>query len=446
MNTCHVCGQAVALAESGRGAKSWMERHVVDGKVCAGSFRTPRQMTERPTNLKSPVQETFPGPSKQSRDAAGDAVGVSGKLVEAATTAYCRITAKVKPERQYISVKPRKPSDEVAAFVLEEGEGTLWGCCLKRYFPLKLNLRSDSTRSYYRRAIKSFGVFLGRQPLLADLNDDTVTMWLKWLLESGDNRVNTKRERVGRILTLWSWCAKRRLVEQFPTVCRPREQESVPHAWTVEQLAKLFKAASEEPGHIASIPSGDWWSAWLAFVFWTAERYGAAMAVRWEWIDLDRGVASIPAEVRKGGTKNGTYHLAAEVVGLLRKIRTSDTGVAFPWPYCESMYYIRFGNILKRAGLPTGRKCKTHCLRATHATIRTVLGGDAAKALMHSDPETTRKHYIDPTHLPPDVVKLPTPWGHDQPSAAPFNNSAVIAMELPADEAKALPRARRVAG
>jgi integrase len=308
---------------------------------------------------------------------------------------------------------------------------------------------------------------------LSDLNDDTVTIWLKSLLDSGENRVNTIRERVGRILTLWTWCAKRRIVDMFPTVQRPPEQESVPHAWDEEELGRLFKSAAEEKGFIRGILAADWWVAWLAFIFNTAERLSAALALRWEWIDLKRGVVTIPAEVRKGGVKVGIYHLWPETIPLLEKIRPDNgTGLVFPQD-SPTMYHRYFGQILARAGLPSDRKCKTHCLRATHATIRTVLGGDAAKALLHSDPVTTRKHYIDPRHLPPDSVKMPVPWVDGQtqpkalpgpgnpeedegtspvsppapkPKAGPSNHAAVIAMEASDAELRALPRARRIAG
>jgi integrase len=179
-------------------------------------------------------------------------------------------------------------------------------------------------------------------------------------------------------------------------------------------LHRLFAAARKERGTIEGIPAGYWWEGFLAFVFCTAERKGAALALRWEWIDLARLTATIPPQVRKGRTKAGQYRLWPEIVPLLVRIQEPQRELVFPWPKCERAYYTVYDRILRDAGLPVNRNAKTHCLRASHATWQAAVGADAAGALLHSDPATTRKHYIDVRHLPPVENKLFVPWTGEQ--------------------------------
>jgi integrase len=278
-------------------------------------------------------------------------------------------------------------------FKLSDEPGTLWHFCQHVYFPRNLRMRSKRTRECYMLALRKFGEYLGRQPALTDLDDDTVTAWTKHMLDVEQRSAYTIRERMGRVLSVWNWAAKRRKttgVEEPPTVRRPEAPEPVPTALTAEQLRKLFTAARRLRGTICGIPAADWWSAWLAFIYNTAERYGAASQLKWEWVDLTTRVASIPAKVRKGGRKNAVYHLWPETVALLRKIVDPQRELVFPFDKDQGTYYNRYKRLLADAGLPTGRKYKTHSLRVSHATMRMVLGGDATAALMHSDPATTR--------------------------------------------------------
>lgn len=151
--------------------------------------------------------------------------------------------------------------------------------------------------------------------------------------------------------------------------------------------------------------------ALFAFAWSTAERCGACLALRWEWVNLEAGIATIPASVRKGRRKNAVYHLWPEVVALLREIRLPERELVFPFDHSEGCYFYRYGRILERASLPNDRKSKTHSLRVSHATWCEINGGDASRALMHSSPETTRKSYIDARLLPSIESPLFVPWG-----------------------------------
>lgn len=283
---------------------------------------------------------------------------------------------------------------------------TLWVICERSYFPRKLNL-GPPTRRQYKLALDCFGRTLGHEPEESDLNDDALLLWTRALLDR-ELSPYTINERVGRIKTLWSWLAKRGLCRTFPTVPRLTCPEPTPRAWTEGELSRLFAAADLEGGLIGPVPARLWWQARLAFHWFCGERFGAVKALRQDWCDLERAVCTIPAAVRKGRRKPATYHLPAPLVESLRQIWVPARELVFPWPWTDGAYWLRWNRILRHAGLPGGRRSKTQALRISHATHRQRLGDDASRALLHSDPATTARHYIDRSFAAPPKP-LPDP-------------------------------------
>jgi integrase len=280
-----------------------------------------------------------------------------------------------------------------------QSELTLWQWCEQVYFPRRISIRSANTKRQYRYALEDFAEFLGRQPTLADLDDDALTVWLSSLMDRG-LAVDTCREKVGRITALWNWLAKRGSVPKFPTLQMPAASDPSPTAWTKDELVRLFDAASRENKPICGIPGWHYWPARLAWYWWTGERYGATRDLRWQWVDLDQAVAVVPAKIRKGRRKHATYHLPAPLVELLRKIELPKRELVFPWDRSEGMYWKDFGRILRRAGLPEKRR-KSQALRISHATWLEVMGEDATRSLLHGDRQTTQRHYLDARFKPP---------------------------------------------
>lgn len=292
----------------------------------------------------------------------------------------------------------------------------LWKVCEGDFFPRRLKIRSQDTRRQYRYAIDSYGESLGRPATTDDLNDDAVTLWLSKLLDQ-ELSLYTVREKLGRVLSLWRWCAARRIVSHWPTVQPPDPPELLPLALREEELRRLFESAQKERGCIDGISAGLWWTSHLGFMFCTSERKSAALAVEIRHIDIQYRTCFIPAAERKGRKKPAVYVLWPELLPLLEELVAINPSrrLAWPWPYSEGCYYSRWRRIAKDAGLPDDRKHKSHCLRVSHATWRQVAGGDPTRQLMHSDPATTIRHYIDPRMLPADSTKLFIPWDRHPP-------------------------------
>lgn len=73
----------------------------------------------------------------------------------------------------------------------------------------------------------------------------------------------------------------------------------------------------------------------------------------------------------------------------------------FHWPYCYSYFWHRFNRIVKRAGLPTGRRGKWHKVRRTVATFYEAAGGKATVLLGRSSRKVTEAY--------PDTRYIKTP-------------------------------------
>lgn len=285
--------------------------------------------------------------------------------------------------------------------------------CEREYFPLNLKIRSPKTILQYEIALRCFARHLGHEPTTDDLHDDAITAWMGRLLQRDPPlSVNTVRERANRILALWVWLAKRTPGMRWPTVIKPVAPDPLPMALTEDQLRRLFRSASKERGRCGGVPADTWWCSFFAFVWSTAERKSAALAVRVQWIDFAAGTVTIPPQARKGGRKWGVYRLWPEVLPLLRAALAAmpHRELMWPWDKCDGAYYTAYDRILRDAEIPVTRQTKTHGLRVSHATWLKVLGGDPTRALMHGDSATTQRHYLDPRLDPPDERRLFVPW------------------------------------
>lgn len=281
--------------------------------------------------------------------------------------------------------------------------GDLWSICHDQYFRFRVKLRSEKTRIQYRLALNNFRDCLGRSPEVADLQDDNLAALCGWLLDQKLSEF-TVNERIGRIKSLWNWLARRGVVRTFPTIDKIPTEERIPRAWSVEELRKLFDSCAQERGTIDGIPAAAWWLALHSWLWCTSERKGATFGLRWDMVDLDGLVAVVPASIRKG-TTGRVYQLWPEAAAMLRSIREPSRELVFPWPFDEGTYYYRYGRLLRRAGLPDGRN-KTHAMRVSHATWREATGGNASQSLGHADPQTTRRHYLDPRIVRQDQEPL----------------------------------------
>jgi integrase len=263
------------------------------------------------------------------------------------------------------------------------------------YFLHNLRIRSEHTRDQYRYAIAAFGAAIKKKPSIDDFTDDNVRVMMRWIVEQGRSPVTANDRRI-QICALWSWCARRGIVQHWPTVEMFVVPRRIPRAWSEDQLKALMQSCLLARGKIGGIPAPLWWLSFHALQWDSGGRTSELLTARWENFDAGRQLLYIPAESRKGQRKDALYALMPDTVEMLLRINVGHP-LILPGIGCPSAFYKRYNTILERAGLPTDRRCKPQKMRVSHASWLKHRGGDATASLMHESDSTTRRSYLDPS-------------------------------------------------
>jgi integrase len=267
---------------------------------------------------------------------------------------------------------------------------------LTMFFLMRTNVRDEKTREHYRRAVRWLGEMLGREATTADLKDENLACLMKWLEMTRNQGASTVNGTHKCICSLWRWCRDRDLVRGAPTVRAIRVPRRTPRAYTQGEMERLVVAAAQTVGTICGLPASVWWLTLIQLEINTGVRATEMFHMRWENMNWETGWITVPAEFRKGKIEDGAYGLWPQTVEWLARFRRKN-GPIVPFPKHHTGFYRMWNDLLEKAGLPTGRRTKMQALRRTFATIIDANGGDASKALGHTDPTLAGKHYIDPT-------------------------------------------------
>lgn len=115
-------------------------------------------------------------------------------------------------------------------------------------------IQSDITTARGMRAVRVLPIqlweFLGREPVLDDLNLETARAWLEW--RSSQVGICSLREDAKKLLTIWRWLAAGGLVEETfatpkhllplrlgghrPEPCKPRQESEAPSRSLLQRL------------------------------------------------------------------------------------------------------------------------------------------------------------------------------------------------------------------
>ena len=274
-----------------------------------------------------------------------------------------------------------------------------------KYLPAVRRIRSATTVDKYYMSIRQFADALGYTPTIDDLTDIALIKFERYL-DSRGNALATIRGKIANLKALWNWAAKKRIVEEFPTLDPIRVPPQIPRAWTEDEVIRLLAAAKRFPGDspylerdYGGIPCGQYWYVFIRTALETGERPGALFEARWEHLDVSRGILDLPGSIRKGGIPK-QHPLRIEVLQLLEDFR-HEYDLIFPW-FRKNHQSRRnhYKYLLQFAGLPHGRKDSFHKLRRTHLTWWAARGGNATERAGHSSPKVTKDSYLDPTQLP----------------------------------------------
>ena len=267
---------------------------------------------------------------------------------------------------------------------------------LERY-ALLMNLSARSV-VIYGHTVEMFGRFLGREPLVSDLEDVTVCRFLRWratTTRSGRpvSAATVQKDR-SQLLALWTWACKKRLhAGEWPGLPRAKRVRHTPTAYTADEIAAMVRVARARTGPYGAVPAAWWWSTLLQVLWQTGARCGEAFGLRWAEVDTGRCAILFRAETRKGRIADQLRTITPALAAELERRRGLPEALVWPRPGNPLSCYASLRILCERAGVtPRG----FHAIRKASASYVAAAGGDATAHLGHADPAMTRGHYLDP--------------------------------------------------
>jgi len=267
---------------------------------------------------------------------------------------------------------------------------------VERYAPLH-NL-SDRTVVLINHSIDRLRDFLQREPVLTDFDDLTIAKFLRWRAVTPHRgkipaAASVQKDK-SHLSALWSFGARKRLVEEFPDLPRLRVPTRPPRGYTVEEVSALIRAARTCQGSIGDLPAPWVWMTLFQSLWFTGERIGSHLKLKWSEVDVEQCRITFLGENRKGGIETIQRAISPELAKLLAARRGAPGDLVWPWLQHREpgSIFQTFRKIAARAGVkPRG----FHAIRKASGSYVKRGGGDPTEHLSHSNPKTTRAHYLD---------------------------------------------------
>lgn len=286
---------------------------------------------------------------------------------------------------------------------------TLSGFLEQVYLPERLTI-TDGAVEQLRIAVRLFGRFLGHDPLLTELSKPDLFRYLKEMLNSrSPATVNSRR---AAILCLWRAAAGMDLCSDSPRCPPVKEPQSLPTAWTLEEVSRLLASCGTLRGDWHGLPVSLAWRLGLLVLWDTAWRIGTLLSARLGQVDLARGLVTVPAAHLKGRRADRLFQLHPQTMALITESMVWPREQLFPWPHQRRQIWVAFGRVLTQAGLPHDRKHKFHCIRRSAESYAAQARGVnfAAGCVGHSV-QVAMQSYISPEicRQPSLIEALPRP-------------------------------------
>jgi integrase len=312
----------------------------------------------------------------------------------------------------------------------------------------------DRTVGLLSCTIDRFEAFLQRPATIDDFEDLTLARFAKWRAEDRhwrgkQPRPATVKKDLSHLSALWTHAAKKRMTRSDGTLIEhpdlPRGLVKVslrpPKGYRLEEIDSLINAAKRRRGDIGPVPAWWFWCTILQCAWQTAERIGGLLALRWRDVDLDARRVTFDGATRKGGTKTIVRSITPELARLLGKHRRGDDDLVWPWleHRLPGSLWVSLQLLGRTAGVAVHG---FHAIRKSAGSYVAAAGGDATEYLSHSDPSTTRQHYLvaeivggaDPLDLLP---ALPSER-RAKPPAQPPETTPTGAISEPAEAGRRL--------
>jgi len=338
---------------------------------------------------------------------------------------YVRRIVRHKYKDRCLKANGRRPHENhpvvLAGLAAEEmdADGSLYRFWREQYVPKRMIGAKQVSVDQLRYTIVRFGKFLGRNPMIADLNEETVTGYLSWVINANGLSVSTANNSRSQLLSMWRYANRRGLIDKLPDIDKLREYRGLPEAWTMEELGKIIAESRKQqtPKTGMLYPPGLYFPALILTAYDTGLRIRALRGIQRSAWKPERVEITAEANVMKHKVSQ-TFQVSEETRDALQNMLASaksehDSPLLFPWPHSEEALHAAYRKILERCGLYTGPKDSFHKLRRTSATHLTAAVGieAASRHLGHSGIEMT-KRYVDPRltneHRAADNLPRPT--------------------------------------
>lgn len=269
-----------------------------------------------------------------------------------------------------------------------------------RYAVLR-NLK-DRTVVLFGETLDRLAEYLGREPELSDLDDLTISKFLRWRavtpLRGRIPAPATVAKDKAHISSLWNFAARKRLSPdiQFPDLPRLKVPKRPPRGYTVQEVSLMVRRAKRRIGRIGTIPAPQFWESLILAAWYTGERIGGLLGIRWSEVDLNGCTLTFLGGTRKGGTETITRQITPKLAAMLRARQGKPDELVWPWLEHRSpnAIFTSMRDMVRSAGVtPRG----FHAIRKASGSYVKAAGGDATEHLGHANPKTTRDHYLDPT-------------------------------------------------
>ena len=279
---------------------------------------------------------------------------------------------------------------------------------VERYRDLR-NL-SDKSVALYGMLLRRLEAHLGHMPTVADLDDLTVSRYLRARATQTwrGKPVSTASVQKDKVMlqACWNLAARKRWVQEFPELPRLKVPKRLPvgRAYTAEDVGKLVRRAKRRNGTTGGQPSAWWWATLIWTAYLTAERKSALLALRWGQVDLDRCTVTFLGATRKGRTRDISRQITPELAKVLALRKGPPEALVWPWDRHPQSVYTSLKVLCRLAGV---QYRGFHGLRRTAASYAALAGGRAAatQLLDHADPNL-QEVYVDPEICPVERVNL----------------------------------------
>ena len=267
---------------------------------------------------------------------------------------------------------------------------------VERYAPLH-NL-SDRSVVLFNHSIDRLKDFLKREPEISDFDDLVISKFLRWRAVTPHRGLICSAASVAKdkahLSARWNFAARKRLAAEFPDLPRLKVPTRPPRGYTVEEVSRLIRAARDCRGSIGGLPAPWFWITLLQSCWYTGERIGGHLGLKWAEADLENCRLTVLGETRKDGISTIQRSITPELARLLSARRGAPSDLVWPWlQYREpGSLFQSFRKICARAGV---RARGFHAIRKASGSYVKRAGGDATEHLGHANPKTTRDHYLD---------------------------------------------------